>query len=111
MNETEKSSDVTNENSDELLMTTSTAEAQQSVLSPAQTDAAHAEDTLSSSKEQNEIESHVNVDTSNIDIENQLIQEMIQLINNNQRDTFVEINKYKDSQIHNLINENRFDAR
>ena len=31
---------------------------------------------------------------------------MIQLINNNQRDIFVEMNKYNESQIHNLIDEN-----
>ena len=31
---------------------------------------------------------------------------MIQLINNNQLDIFVEMNKYNESQIHNLIDEN-----
>ena len=63
-------------------------------------------DTLNSNEEQNEIENPVNVDTSNVDIEDKPIEEMIQLINNNQRDIFVEMNKYNESQIHNLIDEN-----
>ena len=33
-------------------------------------------------------------------------EEMIQLINNNQCNIFVEMNKYNESQIHNLIDEN-----
>ena len=63
-------------------------------------------DTLNSNEEQNEIENPVNVDASNVDIEDKPIEEMIQLINNNQRDIFVEMNKYNESQIHNLIDEN-----
>ena len=63
-------------------------------------------DTLNSNEEQNEIENPVNVDTSNIDIEDKPVEEMIKLINNNQRDIFVEMNKYNESQIHNLIDEN-----
>ena len=63
-------------------------------------------DTLNSNEEQNEIENPVNVDTSNVDIVDKPIEEMIQLINNNQRDIFVEMNKYNESQIHNLIDEN-----
>ena len=100
MNETEQSNDVTNENSGELLTTTSTKKPQQSDLSQTQTD------TLNSNEEQNEIENPVNVDASNVDIEDKPIEEMIQLINNNQRDIFVEMNKYNESQIHNLIDEN-----
>ena len=45
------------------------------------------------------------MDVSNVDIEDKPIEEMIQLINNNQRDIFVEMNKYNESQIHNLIDE------
>ena len=97
MNETEKSNDVTNENSGELLTTTSTKKPQQSQTQT---------DTLNSNEEQNEIENPVNVDASNVDIEDKPIEEMIQLINNHQRDIFVEMNKYNESQIHNLIDEN-----
>ena len=100
MNETKKSNDVTNENSGELLTTTSTKKPQQSDISQTQTD------TLNSNEEQNEIENPVNVDASKVDIEDKPIEEMIQLINNNQRDIFVEMNKYNESQIHNLIYEN-----
>ena len=100
MNEREKSNDVMNANSGELLTTTSTKKPQQSDLSQTQTD------TLNSNEEQSEIENPVNVDASNIDIEDKPIEEMIQLINNNQRDIFVEMNKYNESQIHNLIDEN-----
>ena len=100
MNETEQSNDVTNENSGELLTTTSTKKPQQSDLSQTQTD------TLNSNEEQKEIENPVSVDASNVDIEDKPIEEMLQLINNNQRDIFVEMNKYNESQIHNLIDEN-----
>ena len=62
VNETEKSNDVTNENSDELLTTTSTKKPQQSDLSQTLTD------TLNSNEEQNEIENPVNVDASNVDL-------------------------------------------
>ena len=86
--------------SGELLTTTLTKKPQQSDLSQTQTDA------LNSNEEQNEIENPVNVDASNVDIEDKPIEEMIQLINNNQRDIFVEMNKYNESQIHNLIDEN-----
>ena len=41
-----------------------------------------------------------------IDIENKPIEEMIQLIRNNQDDTFVEMNKNNETQIHNLIDGN-----
>ena len=100
MNETEKSNDVMNENSGERLTTTSTTKPQQSDLSQSQTD------TLNSNEEQNEIEDPVNVDASNVDIEDKPTEEMIQLVNNNQRDIFVEMNKYNEFQIHNLIDEN-----
>ena len=46
------------------------------------------------------------MDASNVDIEGKPTEEMIQLINNNQRDIFAEMNKYNESQIHNLIDEN-----
>ena len=98
MNETEKSNDVTNENSGELL--TSTTKTQQSDLSQTQTD------TLNSNEEQKEIGSTVNVDASNVYVEDKPMEEMIQLKNNNQRDIFVEMNKYNESQIRNLIDEN-----
>ena len=87
MDETEK----LNENSGELLMTTLRTKPQQSELSQTQTD------SLSSNEEQNEIENPVKMDASNIDIEDKLIAEMIQLINNNQLDIFVEMNKYNES--------------
>ena len=63
-------------------------------------------DTLNSNEEQNEIENPVNVDASNVDIEDKQMEEMIQLINNNQRDIFVKMNKYNESQMHDLTDEN-----
>ena len=54
INETEKSNDVRNENSGELLTTTSTTKPQQSYLSQTQAD------TLNSNQEQNEVENPVN---------------------------------------------------
>ena len=61
---------------------------------------------MNSNEEQTEIESPVDVGASNVDAEDKPIEEMIQLINNNQCDIFVEMNEYNESQIHNLIDEN-----
>ena len=101
MNETEKSNDVTNENSGEPLTTTPTTKAQQSDLNQTQTD------TLNSNEEEKEIGIPVTVDASNVHVEDKPIEEMIQLKNNDQRDIFVEMNKHNESQIHDLIDENK----
>ena len=40
------------------------------------------------------------------DLEGKPLEEIVQIINNNQRDIFEEMNKYHESQIHNLFEEN-----